>query len=278
MATPDPGGPPGWWERIERALSLLAAASAIALSVFAWKSITQVSSGQALTRDQQITDRFTAAVKNLGHATSEDVRIGGIYALQRIMADSDRDQPTVIVVLTAFVRGHAHPPKAPVPGQEAALDPKAEVTAALSVLTTRDPLHDGTGPVNLTGAYLGSASMDNAQLDRAILNSAKLPLAEMNDAHLYKAQFGGADLQDTKLRRADLRGAALDGAELAYAKLTGANLSGEACSPPRWRAPSSTTRTCAGWTSNGPNCKAPTCVARTSPARRDSRRSTANSF
>ncbi|MFE6041044.1 pentapeptide repeat-containing protein [Streptomyces sp. NPDC056452] len=220
MASPD------HWQKVERTLALLAAASAIAVSSFTWKSITQVNNEQALTRDEQITDRYTAAVENLGHESSEDVRLGGIYALQRIMTDSPRDQPTMIVVLTAFVRGHAHAPKDPVPGETEAPDedPKAEIAAALSVLTTRDPRHDGRGRINLTGAYLGNASMDYAQLDKAILDFAKLPLAEMNGAHLRQAEFGDAELADAKLRRADLRSAKLGGADLTYAKLTGANL------------------------------------------------------
>jgi hypothetical protein len=37
-----------------------------------------------------------------------DVRIGGIYALERVARDSDKDHPTVIKVLTTFVRVHSH--------------------------------------------------------------------------------------------------------------------------------------------------------------------------
>ena len=56
----------------------------------------------------QITDRYNAAITNLG-SRSIDVRLGGIYALQRLMKDSPRDQPTVIAVLCAFVRDQALP-------------------------------------------------------------------------------------------------------------------------------------------------------------------------
>ncbi|WP_371621563.1 hypothetical protein OG245_00620 [Streptomyces sp. NBC_01116] len=44
-------------------------------------------------KEGQITDRYTAAVGNLGE-DKMDVRLGGIYALERIMQDSRRDQPT----------------------------------------------------------------------------------------------------------------------------------------------------------------------------------------
>jgi hypothetical protein len=56
-----------------------------------------------ITEQGQITDRYNAAIANLG-STSIDVRLGGIYALQRLMQDSPRDQPTVIAVLCAFAR------------------------------------------------------------------------------------------------------------------------------------------------------------------------------
>jgi hypothetical protein len=36
-----------------------------------------------------------------------DVRLGGIYALERIAKDSSADRPTITEVLTAYVRGHA---------------------------------------------------------------------------------------------------------------------------------------------------------------------------
>jgi hypothetical protein len=54
----------------------------------------------------QVTERFTRAIDQLGN-TNLDVRLGGIYALERIANDSPQDRATVAEVLTAFVRGHA---------------------------------------------------------------------------------------------------------------------------------------------------------------------------
>jgi hypothetical protein len=65
---------------------------------------------QRLTEQGQITDRFTRAIDQLG-ATDDDrnprleIRLGGIYALERIAWDSpERDHSTVMAVLTAYVR------------------------------------------------------------------------------------------------------------------------------------------------------------------------------
>src|ERR1051326_4057166 len=48
-----------------------------------------------LTEQGQITDRYTKAVEQLG-SDKLDVRIGGIYALERITRDSPNDHPTAM--------------------------------------------------------------------------------------------------------------------------------------------------------------------------------------
>jgi len=54
-----------------------------------------------------VADRYTKAIEQLG-SDKFDVRIGGIYALERIARDSARDHPTVMDVLAAFIREHSH--------------------------------------------------------------------------------------------------------------------------------------------------------------------------
>jgi hypothetical protein len=48
-----------------------------------------------LTEQGQVTDRYTKAIEQLG-SDKLDVRIGGIYALERVACDSARDHPTVM--------------------------------------------------------------------------------------------------------------------------------------------------------------------------------------
>jgi hypothetical protein len=57
------------------------------------------------TQEGQITDRFTKAIDQLGKDTLA-IRLGGIYALERIARDSESDHWAVMEVLTAFVREH----------------------------------------------------------------------------------------------------------------------------------------------------------------------------
>ena len=62
-----------------------------------------------LTEQGQVTDRYTKAITQLGDEKL-DVRIGGIYALERVARDSERDHPTVMEVLAAFIREHSREP------------------------------------------------------------------------------------------------------------------------------------------------------------------------
>ncbi len=59
-----------------------------------------------LSRAGQITERFTRAIDQLG-SEELDVRLGGIYALERIARDSKHDHPQIVEVLTAYVREHS---------------------------------------------------------------------------------------------------------------------------------------------------------------------------
>ena len=66
-----------------------------------WANVRNTNKTTALTLQGQVTDRYTKAVEQLG-SKEIDVRIGGIYALERIARDSARDHPTVMEVLVAF--------------------------------------------------------------------------------------------------------------------------------------------------------------------------------
>ncbi|WP_412074607.1 pentapeptide repeat-containing protein [Streptomyces xanthophaeus] len=210
--------------------------SAVAVAGFTWTSITQVNSEQAITREGQITDRYTAAVENLGNKDSEDVRLGGIYALQRIMQDSPRDQPTVINVLTSFIRSQSAKQK------QNRSETASDIAAAATVLTSRNPQLDGRITVSgeievsldlrdadlqgigLQGAQLAHANLSGANLTRTNLASADLTRAHLSDVDLTKANLDSADLTRAYLSDVDLRKTYLVRADLTCADLVGANL------------------------------------------------------
>jgi uncharacterized protein YjbI with pentapeptide repeats len=183
-----------------------------------------------LTEQGQVTDRYTKAIEQLG-SDKIDIRIGGIYALERIARDSARDHPTVVEVLTAFIREHSHEPwplpQAASPGQPTAASERAtrpDVQAAITVVGRRIVGRDGDSQVDLIGADLTAANLRSVNLANANLRGATLAGAYVGHANLAGATFSGADLQKTDFTAADLTGASLTGANLKDAFLPGAHL------------------------------------------------------
>ena len=247
------GRPPR--DRMQSVGTLLVGLAASGALIFSALSLNATHDQLQIAEQGQITDRYNAAITNLGSA-SIDVRLGGIYALQRIMRDSPSDQSTVVAVLCAFVRDHAtavtarpaRRPTSPVISSDLA-QPPTDIRAALAVVGTRDPDHDSSTTIvdfagaNLSGANLSDpvaadlsdAILTGANLSHAILADVDLSGARLSGADLSGALFSnvnlsGADLSDAKLtnvlllRSADLTGAQLTGADLSGALLRGADL------------------------------------------------------
>jgi hypothetical protein len=205
--------------------------------LFAAGALVYTARNYTLSREGQVTDRYTKAIEQLG-SKGLDVRIGGIYALERIARDSARDHPVVMEVLSAFVRVHSH--------EQSPTRP--DVQAALRVIGRRNPRHDSEpidlesadlaganlNGANLAGAWLRHANLTGAGLVDANLHGAILWHANLTDANLLQADLGGATLFDANLTRADLGGANLSGALLRGADLTDTHWSGNAPIPEGW--------------------------------------------
>ncbi|SFG27456.1 hypothetical protein [Streptomyces mirabilis] len=116
-----------------------------------------------LTREDQVTGRYVEAVKLLASEKLHE-RLGGIYALERILKDSDRDHPTIVEVLSAFTRTKLREAEDE-RGRNGADDgetheanelraPSEDVKAALTVLARRDPEQRQAVPTQISGAQL----------------------------------------------------------------------------------------------------------------------------
>ena len=146
----------------------------------------------------QITERFTRAIDQLGSEKLE-VRLGGIYALERIARDSKRDHWPIMEVLTAYVRERSPAPEKSRDGEES--DPKPvtpDIQAILTVVGRRrvefDPPEQNLdlSGTNLSGAHLHRANLSGmdlcgANLSQAFLYEANLSWALLVEANLSKA-------------------------------------------------------------------------------------------
>jgi hypothetical protein len=211
-----------------------------------WANVRNTNKTTALALQGQVTDRYTKAIEQLG-SKEIDVRIGGIYALERIARDSERDHPTVMEVLAEFVRDHSAE-QWPLPAtHEAGVKPppretRPDVQAAVTVIgrrTTRDdrqPIHLSMARANLTRAALTRANLTRADLIYADLTGADLTGADLTGATLFGANLSRAyltlaTLTGADFSRADLTGAHLIAADLTYADLTDADLTDATLSP-----------------------------------------------
>jgi Pentapeptide repeats (8 copies) len=160
-----------------RLLTLAAGLFAAGALWFTARNFTLSRRTFELTEQGQVTDRYTKAIEQVG-SDKLDVRIGGIYALERVARDSARDHPTVMEVLTAFIREHSDEPWPPSDpgGLERERSTRPDVQAAVTVVGRRDAKRD-IRPIDLTGADLTRGDLHGAHLAGADLTRATLTRA-----------------------------------------------------------------------------------------------------
>jgi hypothetical protein len=152
-----------------------------------------------LTREGQITERFTRAIEQLG-ATHDnrtknlELRLGGIYALARIARESEEDHWPIMEVLTAYVRQHA--PLGPEQDQEGAED----ATAA------KKSEEDSRGATEITKVPAPEPDIQ-----------AIMTVIRRRTRYYGHGELEYLDLHETNLTGADLSGADLSGADLSGA-------------------------------------------------------------
>ncbi|MFI1432599.1 pentapeptide repeat-containing protein [Streptomyces lydicus] len=212
--------------------------AALAALLFTWMQVGQANKELRISEQGQITNRFNAAINNLG-SKSLDVRLGGIYALQRIMQDSSRDQRTVVSVLSAYVRQHVPVPASGFKSAEEQYTTATDVSAVIAVLGNRpasqDVTREGTPlyPVNLSHVDLRGLRPEVGLKEGSVagnfrfanLTGADLRFADLSAFNLFSAGLGGANLENASLIGANVKSAGLEGANLKGADLEGANLS-----------------------------------------------------
>ena len=208
-----------------------------------------------ISREGQLTERFGRAIDHLGEEDKLEVRLGGIYALERIAGSSRDERGPIVEILTAYVRGHASRPASQQSSSSlqgvqdkdgwaklAPLRARApDVQAVLTVLGRRlvedlqvlelpavDLRKVALPEARLRLANLEGADLSGANLQRADLRESMLQAVELRGAHLGEADLGAATLLEADLRGADLVRAKLEKADLRRANLHGANLRGSA--------------------------------------------------
>ncbi len=229
-------------------------AGAVALLLAIWRS--WVSQRQADTAQQHLlNERYQRGGEMLG-SNILSVRLGGIYALQRLAKEHPEQYHIQIMqLLCAFVR---HPTNGDgvetQPDNEEEPRLREDIQAAIEAISSCHSrqidlekeakfLLDLRGAhlagvllvranlvnanlhyANLAKAQLLSADLSGARLVHTNLSCAQLPEADLTCAYLVKANLSGPDLHNALLANACLNNAVLSRATLVGSDLSGATL------------------------------------------------------
>jgi hypothetical protein len=133
--------------------------------------------------EQRITELYTRAVDQLGHGQAP-VRLGGLYALERLAQHNPTQRQTIVDVICAYLRmPYALPDDNP-PGEDAPADAHTRHEQQLQVRLTAQ---------RILTAHLRPDSGDAFWPDIDLnLADAQLHRLDLADCHIRNAEFSGA--------------------------------------------------------------------------------------
>ena len=195
----------------------------------AWKRASAAERTVEVAQESQITERFTRAIEQLG-SDKMAIRLGGIYALERIANDSAKDRWQIVQVLTAYIRDKPSWEH----GTETEESHQATTTDIQAILTVLGQLNTDYGEtgrrIDLHNADLRETDLRYINFHGAILRGAKLQGVPLDGINLESADLRYCDFRKTcltgaNLQKANLIAADFRGADLANANFQESNLS-----------------------------------------------------
>ena len=190
---------------------------------------------------------LAVAIDQLGNE-KPDIRLQGIFALERIAKDSQKYHWQIMEILTVYVqenspwRDEAERPEEKEAGKEEESEESQkskkskeisplpnDIQAVVTVIGRRKWAQEekedqrlylartDLKTANLWGAKLQKADFEQANLREANLAQAKLQKADFEQANLQEADLGGANLQEANLWGANLQETNLRAAKLKRA-------------------------------------------------------------
>lgn len=200
-----------------------------------WRSYNTDKSVKISDRNS-INDIFSGAIDQLGAQNSTEkpnitIRLGGIYALEKLSKTNiDYYQP-IIDILSSYIRQNRPSPIKPIEYK-----PSIDIQACLTVIGRRRNKLGKENTLNLSSTSLYRASLEyanlkDANLKETDLREAYLSNTDLSAANLYASLLIGANLERANLHRANLkyanlRKANLQRTDLTLTRLNSANLTG----------------------------------------------------
>ncbi|RQO43181.1 hypothetical protein DBV14_26190 [Variovorax sp. KBW07] len=196
--------------------------------------IRQIAHGKALGSDvSEFEDMLGDSKRMAQWAEGDAQQLAGYRMAAHMQPAVDRLPNDAAEALRVRVRAH-HAKGLPFTGWDlsganlAGLDLKgAQLGEAL--LENANLTGTELGGADLHGAVLAHATLQSTQLDGANLQGANLGGARLSKVNFAGADLGGATFDDARLSDIDMRGARLDGIRLGQAQLGGVDCSGAVC-------------------------------------------------
>lgn len=155
--------------------------------------------------ERRVTELYTKAVEQLGHTTAA-VRLGGLYALERLAQDNPDHRQTIVNVICAYLRMPYTPPSDSAQQGSVHAVLRATVAGVSTPATGHDPheerqvrltaqrilvdhSHDNRTPEQREMELAGPRFWEGMRID---LNGATLIDLDLTGCHLTDAQFGEA--------------------------------------------------------------------------------------
>jgi hypothetical protein len=159
-----------------------------------------------------------------------EVRVGAIYALERISQDSSRDHIQIMEILTAYIRENA-PARDLEPSDEPfyTTRPRTDVQAALDIIGRRTPVlvaleHSKKYRLDLRAVDLSGANFSRGNFEGALFLGSRLEAVNFQFVNLRGARLNTCLLNFANFFEADLSGAILDGAKINKLEAFGASI------------------------------------------------------
>lgn len=228
----------------------LVLAGLIGVPFLVWRSI--IAQKQVKVAEQGlITDRLNKAVEGLGaektvkrrithpdgtteiEETTEpniEVRIGAIYALERISRDSDSDHVNVMEILCAYICENSHrPPSSQPPSRSEdtdaakALSELTDLTDVQTALTVLGRRAESRRHLETAARYrlsLSRCNLAKCDLSGADFSPAKFAGSNLNGAFLYRSRFRDCNFTSASMKRVQGYDSIFEGAVFENANLS----------------------------------------------------------
>lgn len=174
---------------------------------------------------------FTETQPNL------EVRIGAIYALERISQDSARDHIQIMEILCAYIRQNA-PANTAMPFDIDALSrperykklpggstPRVDIQAAISVIARRQIKRVADEKrkkyrLDLRGCNLQNVNFEAGNWQNAVFDGSFLDQGTLAHSNFEDASFAYCSFENTDFKGATLQGASAQGAKFRYIQIS----------------------------------------------------------